>query len=64
MTAFLQNFAPGVGLVVAVPVALRPESFAGWIEACLINTHARLLLSGLVLGFGFGIGKVMALSAE
>ncbi len=59
MTAFLQNFAPGVGLVVGIPVALRPETFAAQIEACLINTHARLLLSASVLGFGFGIGKVM-----
>ncbi|ACK50452.1 ceramide glucosyltransferase [Methylocella silvestris BL2] len=59
MTAFLQNLAPGVGLVVGIPVAVRPETFAGQIEACLINSHARLLLSASVLGFGFGVGKMM-----
>ncbi len=59
MAAFLRNFAPGVGLVVGIPVAVRPESFAGSMEASLINAHARLLLSASTLGFGFGIGKVM-----
>lgn len=59
MTAFLQNLAPGVGLVVGTPVAVRPESVAGEIEACLINAHARLLLSASVLGLGFGVGKIM-----
>lgn len=59
LAAFTRNFAEGVGLVVAVPVAVRPESFAGRIEACLINGHARLLLSASVLGLGFGVGKVM-----
>ncbi len=59
MTAFLRNLAPGVGLVVGIPVAVRPETFAGHIEACVINAHARLLLSASVLGFGFGVGKMM-----
>jgi ceramide glucosyltransferase len=59
MVAFMQNFTQGVGLVVAVPVAVRPKSFAGRIEACLLNGHARLLLSASVLGLGFGVGKVM-----
>jgi ceramide glucosyltransferase len=59
MAAFLQNFAPGVGLVTGIPVAVQPETFAGRIEASLINAHARLLLSASTLGFGFGIGKVM-----
>lgn len=58
MTAFVRNFAEGVGLVVAVPVAARPENFAGRIEACLINGHARLLLTASTLGIGFGVGKV------
>lgn len=60
LTVFLQNFAPGVGLVVAVPVAVRAESVGGWIEASIINAHARLLLSASTLGLGFGIGKIMA----
>ena len=33
----------------------------GWIEASIINAHARLLLSASTLGLGFGIGKIMAL---
>ncbi|HYP56879.1 MAG TPA: glycosyltransferase [Beijerinckia sp.] len=59
MREFLRNFAPGVGLVVAVPVAVRPQGLAGQIEAFLINGHARLLLTASVLGAGFGVGKVM-----
>ncbi len=61
LAVFLQNFVPGVGLVVAVPVAVRAESVGGWIEASIINAHARLLLSASTLGLGFGIGKIMAL---
>ncbi len=59
MAAFMQNFSQGVGLVCAVPVAVRPESFAGRIEAFLINGHARLLLTASALGIGFGVGKTM-----
>jgi len=59
MGAFMQNFTEGVGLVVAVPVAVRPKSFAGRVEAFLLNGHARLLLTASVLGLGFGVGKVM-----
>lgn len=59
VAAFMQNFTEGVGLVVAVPVAVRPESLAGRIEAWLINGHARLLLTVSCLGFGFGVGKAM-----
>ncbi|SFK67067.1 glycosyltransferase [Methylocapsa palsarum] len=59
MAVFMQNFAGNVGLVVAVPVAVRPETFAGRIEACLINGHARLLLTASALGLGFGVGKTM-----
>ena len=61
LAAFLRNFTPGVGLVVAVPVAVRAESVGGWIEASIINAHARLLLSASTLGLGFGVGKIMAL---
>jgi ceramide glucosyltransferase len=59
MAAFVQNFTLGVGLVCAVPVAVRPENFAGRIEACLINAHARLLLTASALRLGFGVGKTM-----
>ncbi|ACK51945.1 Ceramide glucosyltransferase [Methylocella silvestris BL2] len=59
MTAFLRNLTPDVGLVVGIPVAVGPESFAARIEASLLNAHARLLLSASALGIGFGVGKVM-----
>jgi len=59
MAAFVQNFTQDVGLVVGVPVAVRPENLAGRIEAYLINGHARLLLAASVLGLGFGVGKTM-----
>ncbi len=57
LAAFMQNFTPGVGLVCAVPVAVRPKNLAGRIEAFLINGHARLLLTASALGLGFGVGK-------
>lgn len=59
MVAFMQNFTPGTGLVVGVPVAVHPANLAGRIEAYLINGHARLLLTASVLGLGFGVGKAM-----
>lgn len=59
MANFMANFGEGTGLVVGVPVAVEPASFAGAIEACLINDHARLLLAASAIGFGFGVGKVM-----
>jgi ceramide glucosyltransferase len=59
MTSFMQNFVNGVGLVVAIPVAVRPDGFAGLVEAFLINGHARLLMTASALGLGFGVGKVM-----
>jgi ceramide glucosyltransferase len=55
----MESFGPGVGLVCAVPVASRPETLAGVIEAILINRDARLLLTVSALGKGFGVGKVM-----
>jgi ceramide glucosyltransferase len=57
MAAFVQNLTEDVGLVVAVPVAVRAKNLAGEIEACLLNGHARLLLSASVVGLGFGVGK-------
>ncbi|MGH6853656.1 MAG: glycosyltransferase family 21 protein, partial [Methylocella sp.] len=59
MAAFVQDFTKGVGLVVGVPVAVRTGNFAGRIEACSINSHARLLLAASALGLGFGVGKAM-----
>ncbi len=59
LAAMMECLSEGVGLVVAVPVAVRPESLAGRIEAWLLNGHARLLLSASAAGIGFGVGKVM-----
>jgi ceramide glucosyltransferase len=59
LAAFVQNLVQGVGLVVAVPVAVRAENFAGHIEGYLINGHARLLLAVSTVGLGFGVGKTM-----
>jgi ceramide glucosyltransferase len=55
----MESFGPGIGLVCAVPVASRPETLAGVIEAILINRDARLLLTASAFGKGFGVGKVM-----
>ncbi len=55
----LRSLVDGVGMVCAVPVAVRAESLAGSIEAILINRDARLLLTASALGKGFGVGKVM-----
>ena len=55
----MESFVPGVGLVCVVPVALRPKTLAGVIEANLINRDARLLLTVSAFGKGFGVGKAM-----
>src|SRR5205807_8937266 len=59
LAAFVQNLVQGVGLVVAVPVAVRAENFAGHVEGYLINGPARLLLAVSAMGLGFGVGKTM-----
>lgn len=59
LAALMQSFTETVGLVVAIPVAVRPERLAGRIEAWLVNGHARLLLSAAAAGIGFGVGKTM-----
>ncbi len=56
---FMRNFTDGVGLVCGVPVAEQALSLAGHVEALIINSHARLLLTASTLGLGFGVGKVM-----
>ncbi len=55
----LRSMVPGVGLVCAVPVAVRAETLGGRIEAVLINRDARLLLTASASGKGYGVGKVM-----
>ena len=55
----LRSMVPGVGLVCAVPVAVRAGTLGGRIEAVLINRDARLLLTASAFGKGYGVGKVM-----
>jgi ceramide glucosyltransferase len=59
LASFVAALTPDVGLVVGVPVAVRPERLGGHLEALLVNGHARLLLTASALGLGFGIGKAM-----
>jgi ceramide glucosyltransferase len=59
MAAYMRNLTEDVGLVVGVPIAERPVTIAGHIEALLINGHARLLMTASALGLGFGVGKAM-----
>ncbi len=60
LRAMVGGLASGVGLVCAVPVAVRAATLAGRIEAVLINRDARLLLTASAGGKGYGVGKVMA----
>jgi ceramide glucosyltransferase len=59
ISSLMRNFTPGVGLVVAVPVAVHAENFAAQIEALWVNAHARILLTLSMFGIGMGIGKIM-----
>ncbi len=59
LAVYMQNFSDGVGVVVGVPVAERPKTIAGHVEAFLLNGHARLLLTTSAFGLGFGVGKAM-----
>ena len=55
----LRSMVPGVGLVCAVPVAVRAETLGGRIESIIVNRDARMLLTASVAGKGYGVGKVM-----
>lgn len=59
VSGLMRNLVEGVGLVCAVPVAVRAQSLAGHIEAVIINRDARLLLTVSAAGKGFGVGKIM-----
>jgi ceramide glucosyltransferase len=60
LVALLRYLAPGVGLVVAPPIATQPECFAAEIECAILNGYqARLLLAASVLGIGVGAGAIM-----
>ncbi len=51
---------PGVGLVSAVPVAVRPTNFIGELEAAFWNGHAaRWFYAAAAVGAGAGLGAAM-----
>ncbi|HYM01703.1 MAG TPA: glycosyltransferase [Stellaceae bacterium] len=53
-------FKPGVGLVSAIPVAVRPENFLGDVECAMFNGYAaRWLCAGAMLGIQIAIGKIL-----
>jgi ceramide glucosyltransferase len=56
------RFAPGVGLVSAIPIGVRATNFVGELECALQNGFgARLLSSAALLGTSFAIGKILFL---
>jgi len=60
LAALVRYAAPGVGLVVAPPIATKPENFAAEIECAILNGYqARLMLAASVLGIGIGAGAIM-----
>jgi ceramide glucosyltransferase len=56
----LSALAPGVGVVWAVPIAVRPENFVGELECAMFNGFsARWLLAAKVFGASVCVGKTM-----
>jgi ceramide glucosyltransferase len=54
------NFTAGIGMVCAVPLAVRPLSFAAEIECAMLNGHfAPILLAASAVSVDVGFGKVM-----
>jgi ceramide glucosyltransferase len=60
LAELVRNLTPGTGMVCAVPIGVRPESFSAEIECAIMNAHAAPYLMGAsVLGLDVGFGKVM-----
>ncbi len=60
LAALVRYLVPGVGLVVAPPIATQPGNFTADIECAILNGYqARLLLAASVLGVGVGAGAIM-----
>lgn len=56
----MRHLTGRVGLVCAIPYAMKSENFAAHVEAEILNgPHMRMLYSASVLGQGFGVGKIM-----
>jgi len=57
---FVADLAPGTGMVCAIPIAVRPQTFAAEIECSMMNGYsAPLLVGAAVLRLDVGFGKVM-----
>ncbi len=60
LSRFVSYFTKNVGLVVAAPIGVQPETFPAHIECAIMNGYvARFLLAASAIGWGFGIGAVM-----
>jgi ceramide glucosyltransferase len=60
LSEFVRLMASDVGLVVAVPIATKPKTFAAEIECSIMNGYgAPALLAASAIGWGIGQGKAM-----
>jgi ceramide glucosyltransferase len=60
LEAAVRQLVPGVGLVVAVPVATGASNIVAGIEQSIMNgAHARVLMVAALLGLEVGVGKFM-----
>lgn len=60
---FVRNLTPGTGMVCAVPIGVRPETFCAEVECAMMNGHAApLLMTASILRLDIGFGKVMLFS--
>jgi ceramide glucosyltransferase len=56
----VRNLTTDTGMVCAVPIGTRPETFCAEIECAMMNAHqAPLLMAGSILHLDIGFGKVM-----
>lgn len=60
VTSMVRSLAPGIGLVCAVTVGVRPRSFPADVECAMTNAHAApWLLGGSLVDLDIGFGKAM-----
>lgn len=57
---FVGNLTPCTGMVCAIPIAVRPQTFWAEVECATMNGHsAPLLMGASILRLNVGFGKVM-----
>lgn len=60
VAAMVAQFAPDVGMVSAVPVAVRPRNFVAELECAMLNGYgARWQSAAAALGLGVAVGKIL-----